>query len=91
MGLTTGLVPPRVDATVKAGLVGLVAHAHAEGGWSVRRSGAHLGIRHTRLLRWAARAVSGRLADARPGPESAVHAPAGLGTGRDRGPGRGVG
>lgn len=74
MGLTAGLVPPRVDADVKAGLLELVAHAHREGGWSLRRSAALLGIEHTRLLRWTTRALDDRLTDARPGPDSAVHA-----------------
>ena len=74
MGLTTGLVPPRVDAPVKAGLLELVAHAHAEAGWSLRRSAALLGVEHTRLLRWASRALTGQLQDAKPGPESALHA-----------------
>jgi len=64
LGLTAGLVPPRVDAPVKAGLLELVAHAHAEAGWSVRRCAALLGIEHTRLARWACRALSGQLADA---------------------------
>jgi transposase InsO family protein len=31
-------------------------------------------MEHTRLLRWAARAAEGRLADARPGPDVPVHA-----------------
>lgn len=74
MGLTAGLVPPRVDAPVKAGLLELVAHAQREAGWSLRRSGSELGIEHTRLLRWATRAVQDRLADAKPGPEVPVHA-----------------
>lgn len=74
MGLTAGVVPPRVDAPVKAGLLELVAHAHREAGWSLRRSAGVLGIEHTRLLRWAARAAADRLVDARPGPETAVHA-----------------
>ncbi len=73
MGLTAGLVPPRVDAPVKAGLLELVAHAQAEAGWSLRRSAALLGIAHTRLPRWAARAAAGRLADAKPGPGTALH------------------
>jgi len=72
LGLTAGVVPPRVDAPVKAGLLELVAHAHAHGGWSLRRSASVLGIEHTRLLRWTHRA--GRLIDARPGPETPVHA-----------------
>ncbi|MGH3612705.1 MAG: transposase [Pseudonocardia sp.] len=74
MGLTAGVVPPRVDAPVKAGLLELVAHAHTEAGWSLRRSAAVLGIAHTRLLRWAARAAVGCLDDARPGPATALHA-----------------
>jgi putative transposase len=74
LGLTAGLVPPRVDAPVKAGLLELVAHAHAEAGWSLRRSASVLGIEHTRLLRWAARAAAGRLEDAKPGPDVPVHA-----------------
>lgn len=77
MGLSAGLVPPRVDAGVKAGLLDLVDHAVAAG-WSARRAAATLGIDHVRLLRWAARAAQetsggarGRLAalaDAKPGP-----------------------
>ncbi len=74
MGLTAGLVPPRVDAPVKAGLLELVAHAHREAGWSLRRSAGVLGVEHTRLLRWAARAAEDRLADAKPGPGTALHA-----------------
>ena len=79
MGLSAGLVPPRVDAGVKAGLLDLVDHAVGQG-WSARRAAATLGIDHVRMLRWAARAaqtqdgpdnIGGRLAalaDARPGP-----------------------
>lgn len=74
MGLTAGPVPPRVDAHVKAALLDLVDHAAATGGWSVRRSATALGLDHTRLLRWQARAAVGRLADARSGPGEAVHA-----------------
>jgi transposase InsO family protein len=74
LGLTAGLVPPRVDASVKTGLLDLVAHAHEHAGWSLRRSAGVLGIEHTRLLRWATRAAAGRLADAKPGPETPVHA-----------------
>ena len=74
MGLTAGLVPPRVDAGVKAGLLELIAHAHREGGWSLRRSAAFLGVEHTRILRWTARALDDRLHDAKPGPDSAMHA-----------------
>ncbi|MGP3921534.1 transposase, partial [Nonomuraea sp. 10N515B] len=74
MGLNTGLVPPRVDACVKAGLLELVTHAAREGGWSTRRSAALLGLDHVRVLRWQTRAVVGRLDDAKPGPEIALHA-----------------
>lgn len=74
MGLTAGLVPPRVDACVKAGLLELVGFAAREGGWSTRRAAATLGLDHVRVLRWQARAVLGRLDDARPGPEVAPHA-----------------
>lgn len=74
MGLTAGLVPARVDAPVKAGLLALIAHAHSHGGWSLRRSAAVLGLEHTRVLRWLARATQDRLADAKPGPEVPVHA-----------------
>lgn len=74
MGLTAGPVPTRVDAHVKAGLLALVDHAAGEGGWSLRRSAATLGMDHARVLRWQARAVLGRLADAKPGPLEAPHA-----------------
>lgn len=74
MGLSAGLVPPRVDAGVKAGLLDLVDHAVGQG-WSARRGCAVLGVDHVRVLRWAARAAEsgsgqrlGPLADARPGP-----------------------
>jgi len=74
MGLTAGLVPPRVDAGVKAGLLALVEHAVTVGGWSLRRAAATLGLDHVRVLRWQTRAALGRLADARPGPDLPVHA-----------------
>ena len=74
MGLTAGLVPPRVDADVKAGLLALVAHAGTEGGWSLRRAAAVLGLDHVRVLRWQARAALDQLTDLRPGPEVAMHA-----------------
>lgn len=69
MGLSAGLVPPRVDAGVKAGLLDLIAHA-VEQGWSARRAAAVLGVDHVRVLRWAARTDRGHggLDDARPGP-----------------------
>jgi transposase InsO family protein len=69
-----GLVPPRVDAHVKAGLLELVEHAISVGGWSLRRAAATLGLEHARVLRWQARAVAGRLADAKPGPDIPLHA-----------------
>ena len=74
MGLTAGVVPPRVDAGVKAGLLALVEHAVAVGGWSLRRAAATLGLEHVRVLRWQARAALGRLDDARPGPDIPLHA-----------------
>lgn len=74
MGLNAGLVPPRVDATVKAGLLKLVAHAQHHGAWSRRRVAAVLGIDHVRLQRWSKRAEAGQLDDARPGPTEAAHA-----------------
>jgi putative transposase len=74
LGLTAGPVPPRVDADVKAGLLALVEHAVTAGQWSSRRVAATLGLDHTRLLRWRVRAGLGRLADAKPGPDVAVHA-----------------
>jgi transposase InsO family protein len=63
-----------VDAHVKAGLLKLVAHANAEGGWSGRKAAACLGLDHARVLRWRERAASDRLVDAVPGPEVPVHA-----------------
>jgi transposase InsO family protein len=63
-----------VDATVKAGLLALITHAVGVGGWSLRRAAATLGLDHVRVLRWQARAVLGRLDDARPGPDVPVHA-----------------
>jgi hypothetical protein len=63
-----------VDAHVKAGLLALLAHARAEGGWSIRRAAATLGVDHARLLRWQGRAALGHLDDAKPGPLEAPHA-----------------
>ncbi len=74
MGLTAGLVPPRVDASVKAGLLALVEHAMSVGGWSLRRAAGTLGLDHVRVLRWQTRAALGRLDDARPGPDTPLHA-----------------
>ena len=67
MGLTAGPVPARVDACVKAGLLDLVAHAVAPGGWSVRRACHLLGLDHARYHHWAARREGGRLDDLTPG------------------------
>jgi putative transposase len=74
MGLTAGLVPPRVDAHVKAGLLDLIEHAAVVGGWSGRRAAATLGLDHVRVLRWQIRAHLDQLDDARPGPGQALHA-----------------
>lgn len=73
MGLSSGPVPPRVHADVKAGLLALVDHATAAG-WSTRRAAATLGIDHTRVLRWRARAAADRLEDAKPGLDTPLHA-----------------
>ncbi len=62
MGLTAGLVPPRVDASVKAGLLDLVEHAGT------------LGVDHVRVLRWRIRAALDRLEDTKPGPDQPLHA-----------------
>jgi putative transposase len=74
LGLTAGLVPPRVHANVKAGLLDLVEHANTVAGWSLRRAAGALGVDHVRLLRWQARAALDRLDDAKPGPAEAAHA-----------------
>jgi putative transposase len=74
LGLTAGLVPPRVDGRVKAGLLALADQAAAEGGWSLRRTAATLGLEHARVLRWQVRAAAGQLDDLKPGPEQAAHA-----------------
>jgi transposase InsO family protein len=64
-----------VDAHVKAGLLGLIDHAAREGGWSLRRAAATLGIDHARALRWQARAAAGEsVADGKPGPDGPLHA-----------------
>jgi putative transposase len=62
LGLTAGPVPPRVDATVKAGLLGLIADA-GERGWSTRRACALLGLDCDRVANWRQRARADRLAD----------------------------
>jgi putative transposase len=74
LGLSHGQVPPRVDAQVKAAVLALVEHARAEAGWSLRKAAETLGLDHVRVLRWQARAALDQLADARPGPEVALHA-----------------
>jgi transposase InsO family protein len=55
-----------VDATVKAGLLGLVDHA-VERGWSARRACHQLGLDHARYHHWVGRRRSGRLEDRPPG------------------------
>ena len=75
MGLTAGPVPPRVGAHVKAGVLDLIDHAAREGGWSLRRAAAALGVDHARVLRWQARTAAGEsLDDAKPGPDVPLHA-----------------
>ena len=66
MGLTAGPVPPRVDASVKAGVLDLIDHAIAHG-WSARAACGLLGIDDLRAARWADRRAEGRLDDAAPG------------------------
>ena len=66
MGLTAGPVPPRVDASVKAGVLDLIDHAVASG-WSARAACGLLGIDDLRAARWADRRAEGRLDDAAPG------------------------
>src|SRR5262249_57099963 len=41
---------------------------------SVRKAADALGLDHVRVLRWLARAALDQLADAKPGPEVALHA-----------------
>jgi putative transposase len=71
LGLSVGPVPPRVDATVKAGLLELVDDGRAAG-WSARRAALILGLDLDRVRRWTGRRAAGELADRRPG--GAVHA-----------------
>jgi len=73
LGLVAGLVPPRVDANVKAGLLRLVDHAAGQG-WSLRRAAACLGLDHVRVLRWQARALLDQLDDGKPGAAEPLHA-----------------
>lgn len=63
-----------MDAHVKAGLLTLVAHAQSEGGWSLRKAAAPLGLDHARVLRWLGRLAHDRLAEAKPGPEGPLPA-----------------
>ena len=63
-----------MDGAVKAGLLALVEHALSVAGWSARWAVVILGIDHTRLLRWAARAALDRLDNAKPGPDVPLHA-----------------
>jgi len=64
LGLTVGPVPARVDASVKAGICDLVAHAVAHG-WSARAACHVLDVDDSRVARWQARHAAGEdLADA---------------------------
>jgi putative transposase len=56
-----------VDASVKAGLLDLIDHAVAEGGWPVRRACLLLGLDDMRAARWAGRREAGELEDRPPG------------------------
>lgn len=56
-----------MDASVKAGLLDLIDHAAAEGGWPARRACSLLGLDHMRAARWQARRAAGRLEDFPPG------------------------
>ena len=71
MGLTAGAVPPRVDAGVKVGLLGLIDHAQ-EQGWSRTRACRLLGLDPDRAAGWQTRRVADRLADL-PAGGGAVH------------------
>ncbi len=74
MGLSTGPVPARVDAHVKAGLLDLLDYA-SQGGWSRRRACRLLDLDEDRAADWVRRRVSGgedRLEDAAPGG-GAIH------------------
>lgn len=68
MGLTTGPVPPRVDASVKAGLLALVDHA-VDRGWTRRRACRLLDLDEDRAGRWNTRRQGARRAG---GDEAAV-------------------
>ncbi|MGH3219884.1 MAG: hypothetical protein ACRDPY_14465 [Streptosporangiaceae bacterium] len=56
-----------MDACVKAGLLHLMDHAVAEGGWSARQACALLGLDHWRAARWCERRQAGSLEDRPPG------------------------
>ncbi len=72
MGLTTGPVPARVDANVKAGLLELIDHAEQHG-WSRSRAAIRLVLDESRQRRWTqARRDGGDLLDAAPG-ENPLH------------------
>lgn len=76
MGLTAGVVPARLDAPAKQGLLDLVDHASAAG-FSLRWACRHLGVDHARMLGWRSRLAAGTgLSDAQPGPPAgeALHA-----------------
>lgn len=62
LGLRGGVVPPRVDAATKEGLLALVDEAIAAG-WSQTDICRVLGLDVTRLWRWRKRAALGRLDD----------------------------
>ena len=69
MGLTAGPVPVRVDADVKAGLLGLIDHA-VEHGWTRRSACRLLDLDAVGDLRWRARRTTrglDGLVDATPG------------------------
>ena len=72
MGVTAG-VPPRVDAGVKAALLGLVDGAVAEG-WAASRACVVLELDGRRWRRWRHRREAGRLDDSGGGGGGAVHA-----------------
>jgi len=61
-----------VDARVKAGLLELIEHA-VDGGWSLRRAAATLGLDEVRAARWFDRRAAGTLEDACSG-QTPLHA-----------------
>ena len=70
--MTAGPVPNRVDAYVKAGLLGLIDHAQRNG-WTRRRAAIKLGLDDSRAQRWDhLRRTGHSLADA-PGGGNPVH------------------